>query len=334
MASFHAARAPRLLLLALLILGAAPLSAQSTAPAPSAAELQSAATTFAQGDWKRTLEAYTALAARYPTHALARCRMGVALVELRRFAEGEAALREGERLGMPAPTVRWRIAESLAEQHRADEAIAELQRGAVPGTPLTMSAVMANAHFASLRAHPRWQAVLDAFDALTRPCLHDPRARQFDFWLGDWDVRPVGAPAVGPAARNTVTLENNGCTVMDPWTAPNGSAGQSFNLFDRSIGKWRQTWVDNIGGQHDYRGELVGRDMVLEGDTPAPNGALGRIPTRLTFFHISADSVRQFSQVSADSGKTWTTSYDLMYVRRKGGADSTRTREPIRPTRR
>jgi len=64
--------------------------------------------------------------------------------------------------------------------------------------------------------------------------------------------------------------------------------------------------------------------MVLEGDTPAPNGALGRIPTRLTFFHISADSVRQFSQVSTDSGKTWTTSYDLMYVRRKGGADSTR----------
>ena len=124
-------------------------------------------------------------------------------------------------------------------------------------------------------------------------------------------MRPVGAPAVGPAARNTVTLENNGCTVMEHWTAPNGSAGQSFNLFDRSIGKWRQTWVDNIGGQHDYRGELVGRDMVLKGDTPAPNGALGRIPTRPPFLHIRADSVRPFSPASAESGKTGPPSDDL-----------------------
>ena len=80
---------------------------------------------------------------------------------------------------------------------------------------------------------------------------------------------------------------------------------------------WRQTWVDNGGGQHDYRGGLKNGKMVYVGDTPAPNGQLGRIPTRLTFFHISADSVRQFSEVSADSGRTWTTSYDLMYVRRK-----------------
>ena len=96
--------------------------------------------------------------------------------------------------------------------------------------------------------------------------------------------------------------------------------GQSFNIFDRSIGKWRQTWVDNIGGQHDYRGQLENGNMVFVGDTPAPNGALGRVPTRLTFFRIGADSVRQFSEVSPDSGRTWQTSYNLMYVRRKSSS--------------
>jgi hypothetical protein len=54
------------------------------------------------------------------------------------------------------------------------------------------------------------------------------------------------------------------------------------------------------------------------GDTPAPNGKLGRVPTRLTFFHIGKDSVRQFSEISPDSGKTWTPNYDLIYVRRPG----------------
>jgi hypothetical protein len=154
-------------------------------------------------------------------------------------------------------------------------------------------------------------------NAPQRPCMHDARFREFDFWLGDWDVRPTGVPPVGPASRNLVTSEDDGCVVMEHWTALNGSTGQSFNIFDRSVGKWRQTWVDNGGGQHDYRGALKDGNMVFVGDTPAPNGQLGRVPTRLTFFHISTDSVRQFSEVSADSGKTWRTAYDLMYVRRK-----------------
>jgi hypothetical protein len=60
----------------------------------------------------------------------------------------------------------------------------------------------------------------------------------------------------------------------------------------------------------------VGKNMVLEGTIPAPNGALGRVPVRLTLFNVSKDTVRQFSETSADSGKTWTTNYDLIYVRR------------------
>ena len=106
--------------------------------------------------------------------------------------------------------------------------------------------------------------------------------------------------------------------VQEHWEALGGtSTGQSFNIFDRSLGKWRQTWIDNSGGQHDYVGSLVNGNMSFEGTTPAPGGQLGRIPTRLTLFHISKDSVRQLAQTSADSGKTWTPSYDLTYVRRK-----------------
>ena len=114
-----------------------------------------------------------------------------------------------------------------------------------------------------------------------------------------------------------MTLEYNGCLVHEHWKAPSGSEGESYNLFDRSYGEWRQTWVDNTGGQHDYRGKLVGRDMVYQGTTPAPGGSLGRVMTRLTFFNISPDSVRQFSETSPDSGRTWVTAYNLLYVRRK-----------------
>lgn len=39
--------------------------------------------------------------------------------------------------------------------------------------------------------------------------------------------------------------------------------------------------MDNIGGQHDYRGALKDGNMVFMGDRPAPNGQRGRVPTRL-----------------------------------------------------
>ncbi|MEO7082889.1 MAG: hypothetical protein ABI442_18595 [Gemmatimonadaceae bacterium] len=292
------------------------LSAQPTTAQPSAADLQRAAAFFNASDWQHSLDAYSTLAKKFPTHALSVFRTGVSLVEVGRATEGEARLREGERLGAPPANAAFRLAEALAEQHQSDAAIEELMRASSAFFGVTPATLATDPHFASLKTHVKWPAVLGAFDALVRPCMHDARFREFDFWVGDWDVAPVAGSTGGPPGRNTITLEDDGCIVMEHWSA-GPSTGQSFNLFDRSVGKWRQTWVDNSGGQHDYRGGLVDGNMVLIGDTPAPNGALGRIPTRLTLFHISRDSVRQFSEVSADGGHTWTVSYNLLYVRRK-----------------
>jgi len=307
----------RALILSLLLAAPAAVAAPSAPPTPSPAELQSAAAAFSSSDWSAALNAYRALAKRYPTHALSRFRVGVTLNELGRSAEALPHLREGERLGMPAPQSAFRQAQALAEAKQGDAAIAELRRALAAGFFTLPSALASDAHLSKLSGHAEWASVLDAFDAVVQPCKHDSRFRQFDFWIGDWDVRPTGVPATGPASRNTVTLEENTCVIMEHWTGVGGSTGQSFNLFDRSLGKWRQTWVDNTGGQHDYVGSLEGGNMVFEGTTPAPNGQLGRVATRLTFFHVSADSVRQFSQTSPDSGRTWQVAYDLMYVRRK-----------------
>ena len=292
-------------------------AAAAPPPAPPAAELQAAATLFAASDWKAANAAYAAIAARFPKHAFSRFRTGVTLTELGRAAEGEPMLREGERLGAPAPQAAYRLAESLAEQHKNDAAISELARAQRGGLGLTGAQIEGNAHLAKLKSHAKWNDLVLAFNLAAAPCTYDPRFRQFDFWVGDWDVRPTGQPPLGPASRNNITLEDGRCIVQEHWTGLGGSTGQSFNLFDRSIGKWRQTWVDNSGGQHDYVGELKDGNMVFEGTTPAPNGQLGRVATRLTLFHISADSVRQFSQVSSDSGRTWQVAYDFMYIRKK-----------------
>jgi ketosteroid isomerase-like protein len=294
--------------------------AQGAGATPPANQLQEAAALFTRSDWPGALAAYEALAKAYPQHALSRFRVGVSLLELNRLAEAESSLKKGEQLGIAAGPAAFRLAQVFAEQKRGDAAIAELERAARAQMLATPSSLEADRHFTSLKAHAKWKAVLDQFDAIVQPCLHDPRYRQLDYWIGDWDVRAAGQTAAAPPARNTITLEDNGCVVTEHWTAPGGSEGQSFNIYDASFGQWRQTWVDNVGGQHDYRGSLQDGNMVYRGELPGPRGTTTRVTTRLTFFPINKDSVRQFAETSSDGGATWQTSYDLRYSRRRSDA--------------
>jgi len=152
-----------------------------------------------------------------------------------------------------------------------------------------------------------------------------PVHRQFDFWLGDWDVVPnpatpqPGTPPPGSKpANNVVTSLDSGCVIMESWTAP-GQTGHSFNIYDRASGRWHQTWVDSNGGLHEYWGELRDGNMVFLGDTPLGPASrfAGKRRVRLTFFPLGPDKVRQFSEALGMDG-TWSVNYDLIYTRRTG----------------
>ncbi len=62
-----------------------------------------------------------------------------------------------------------------------------------------------------------------------KPCSA-PEFRQFDFWIGDWDVESAAAP--GRTSRNVVTLVNDGCTLREEYTTPGGYAGTSLSFYD------------------------------------------------------------------------------------------------------
>ena len=156
-----------------------------------------------------------------------------------------------------------------------------------------------------------------------------PVHRQFDFWLGDWDVVPNPAtappataapPASAPQkpANNVIASLDGGCVLMESWTAQ-GQTGHSFNIYDRTRQQWHQTWVDNSGGLHEYWGSLRDGNMVFTGEMPLGPGSrfAGRRTIRLTFFPMGPDKVRQFSEALNMDG-TWSVNYDLIYTRRPG----------------
>ena len=151
-----------------------------------------------------------------------------------------------------------------------------------------------------------------------------PEHRQFDFWVGEWDVVPNPAtplpgtpPPGGQPASNVVEKAHDGCVVVENWDDRRGGTGQSFNIYDRVSQQWHQTWVDSNGGLHEYWGELKDGKMVFTGSVPLPAASRfqGRRTVRLSFTPLGAGKVRQFSE-SLNSDGTWSVNYDLIYTRR------------------
>jgi hypothetical protein len=111
-----------------------------------------------------------------------------------------------------------------------------------------------------------------------KPCVGDPRRRQFDFWLGEWDAGPAATQT--PTTRSEITSILDGCVIAEFWA---GGLGRSINAFDPDNGQWHQTWVATAPTGHiRMSGGLDGDDMVLRGLATQPNGVEWRNVYRWT----------------------------------------------------
>ena len=137
--------------------------------------------------------------------------------------------------------------------------------------------------------------------------------RQFDFWIGDWEVTQGGEPA----GVNSVHPVHGGCALRENWqgTGEGGISGSSFNIYDQATGKWHQTWVDSSGSLLLLDGGLVDGSMVLTGQRPTRDGS-GQATHRITWTPNEDGSVRQLWEASKDGGSTWSVVFDGHYVGR------------------
>jgi hypothetical protein len=138
------------------------------------------------------------------------------------------------------------------------------------------------------------------------PACESPEYRQFDFWLGHWEVSNPAGDVVG---TNTITAVSDGCGLHERWESAGGGVGESLNAYDRRTGSWHQTWVGGRGLVLRLEGGLQDGSMVLEGELMEGDGILQRI----TWTPSSGGSVRQHWETSEDGGTTWTTAFDGTY---------------------
>lgn len=142
-------------------------------------------------------------------------------------------------------------------------------------------------------------------------CETRPENRQLDFWIGEWDVLADGQKV----AQSSIQRFAGSCSVLESYAQPDGYSGKSINFYDATLRKWRQTWVDKAGTVSEFSGSLRDGAMELEGETHARSGTV--VLRRMTVRPLAVDRVRQSSERSLDSGRTWQKAYDFEYVRKK-----------------
>jgi hypothetical protein len=157
-------------------------------------------------------------------------------------------------------------------------------------------------------------AVLRAQSAAGAPAsCSRPEHRQFDFWVGEWDVT---MPNGRKAGTNRILPIDSGCALREEWQGTSGSTGTSLNIFDAATGRWHQTWVGNDGLLLQLDGGMKEGSMELSGSTVGATGARTLHRIRWTPLGGRPARVRQLWESSADAGRTWSVAFDGTYTRK------------------
>ncbi len=136
-----------------------------------------------------------------------------------------------------------------------------------------------------------------------------PEYRQFDFWVGDWDVSEISA-STRVIAHARVDLVLDSCVLWERYDGADGSKGQSFSVYDASRRVWHQSWATNRGQLLVIEGDLKNGEMILSGTDRTLDGNVRIV--RGTWKPVK-EGVRETAVRSTDAGKTWDLWFDLIF---------------------
>jgi hypothetical protein len=171
-------------------------------------------------------------------------------------------------------------------------------------------------------SHAPRHAEPSAASAPSKACA-SAEHRQFDFWIGDWDVTirartsPTSEEWGDGKGRQRIEAILGGCAISETFSADGPQqpwAGRSFSSWQATPGKWRQTWVDDQGGYIALTGGVENGVMTLYGE---PREKAGKsIQMRMVFLDVKPASLRWEWQRTEDDWKSSVVMMRIDYARR------------------
>ena len=283
-----------------------------SAEADAAADANAA---YQAKNWTKAVELYSAITAEHAENGRAWYRLGTSLHGTGANEKAIAAFQKAIEAGAPPFFAEYGIALAYASVKNTEKSFEYLEKAAKDGFS-QLDQLHSDPELAVLRSDPRFAKVVHEVEVNVKPCAYTPENRQFDFWIGEWDV--VTSDGIQPAGTSKIELILGDCVIQENWTSSGnaGYTGKSYNIYNASLKRWEQFWADNAAGMIHFYGGLQGNIMDYWTDEmPQPDGT--KLKRHLQFIPLGPDKVRQFSQGSTDGGKTWNVEYDFTYARKK-----------------
>ncbi len=263
--------------------------------------------------WDKAEPLYERLTQQQPQNARYWYRLGICRQRSQEHAKAIEAFHKAQALGTPPAFTAYGLAEAYGSSGQQEKALESLTEAVKQGyaQPDDMSS---DPDLQAIRQDQRFAGLLEQTKRNQKPCAYTAENRQFDFWLGDWDV--VTTRDNAPAGTSHIEKTIGDCVIWENWTSLSSSyTGKSYNTYNTNQKRWEQFWVDNVGGMVHFYGALKDHNLdFYTDDVPQPDGS--KLRRHLQFFNLGAEKVRQFSQGSRDEGKTWFVEYDLTYLRK------------------
>ncbi|MBK7992506.1 MAG: tetratricopeptide repeat protein [Blastocatellia bacterium] len=265
---------------------------------------------FQNQDWKNAIESYLQLAKQEPNNGRVWYRLGFSYHSSKNYEKAVEAFSKAVEIGNN-PVFMYNLACAYSQLGNREESFKWLNKAVEQGFN-QVDQIKNDTDLVALHTDGRFDELVKKADKLAYPCNYLDEARQFDFWVGTWDVKTQQGFLAG---TNTIERVIGGCALIENWTSSQGGTGKSLNFYNSNTKKWYQNWIDDKGGVINFVGEFKDKEMRFQAEAVKVNGQ--SVLRRLTFFHISSDQVRQLGEISQDDGKTWAAEYDFNYFRRK-----------------
>jgi len=156
--------------------------------------------------------------------------------------------------------------------------------------------------------------------------------RQFDFWIGEWDVnlRRINPDNTWHDWKNSIVRIHpilDGKAILELWedqydgTPENVIIGYSLRYFYPKTGKWH-LWLNWPGPNRSGSQPLEGQFRHGRGEffRERPTSDSTTVLSRFTFSDISDSTLRWDDAFSQDGGKTWSNNWIMEFTRSKDRA--------------
>lgn len=146
------------------------------------------------------------------------------------------------------------------------------------------------------------------------PSCAAPQYRQFDFWLGEWEL--IGADGKKSAEDKVVQILG-GCALQENGGSPESGQRMSVSAYDPATKHWHQTLIDDGGAVLRLEGEFLDGKMVLVGQRPSQKEKGVTLTHRITWTPLPDHRIRKSWEYSSNGGRSWRPVFDGTYSPRK-----------------